>query len=404
MSDNLLITMSGGTTTVINATLVGVLKAARRSGRIGRVLAGAPGVLGVLGGQVADLTDLPDDELARLRRTPGSSVTGTTRVAKLSPAELDALGAAFEARGVGYFVNIGGNGTIKQTRSVAAHLGGRLKVAAAPKTVDNDLGDADMRDVHFTPGFPSCVNYWAKRLPLLELENLGAYSHDRVLIAQTFGRETGFLAGCARVADPDRKLPLLLLLPEDQRPLTEVLGAVEDRLTRHGRCIIIMSEGYEVGELGVRRDATGQVMYGSSSAVAAQLLVSACMEAGMQARSIIPTVDQRIAIDDTLEFDLAISERLGEAAVERLLAGDSEFLISVADDPSDPIRPIPFSSFDNYSRVMPERFVERGAFDVSQAYVDYMNGLFRFSGHEQAYETREGAFAASFVAGQPWRR
>ena len=42
MSDNLLITMSGGTTTVINATLVGVLKAARRSGRIGKVLAGAP--------------------------------------------------------------------------------------------------------------------------------------------------------------------------------------------------------------------------------------------------------------------------------------------------------------------------------------------------------------------------
>ena len=65
---------------------------------------------------------------------------------------------------------------------------------------------------------------------MMNLENLGAYTHDRVLVTQTFGRETGFLAGAARFADPGDKLPLLIMLPEDQKSEPDILNAIDTYL------------------------------------------------------------------------------------------------------------------------------------------------------------------------------
>ena len=70
-----------------------------------------------------------------------------------------------------------------------------MHIASCPKTVDNDLGDEQMEDVFY--GIPSCVNWWNKHLDLINIENLGAYTHDKVIVAQTFGRDTGFIcAAC----------------------------------------------------------------------------------------------------------------------------------------------------------------------------------------------------------------
>ena len=44
---NLLVAMSGGTSPVINATLVGIIKAARRTKAFQYVLAGLPGIEGI---------------------------------------------------------------------------------------------------------------------------------------------------------------------------------------------------------------------------------------------------------------------------------------------------------------------------------------------------------------------
>lgn len=399
MTGNLFIAMSGGTTTVINGTLAGIVSAAQSSPAIGRIYAGCDGITGLLGGRIADLTDLNAAELERIAETPGSSVIGTARVAVLSGAELERLGEVFARLQIGYFINIGGNGTIKQTRLISGHVGDRVAVAAAPKTVDNDLGDALFEKVYFTPGFPSCVNYWSRKLALLNIENMGACSHDRVLVAQTFGRETGFIAGALRAGDPGRELPLMLLLPEDEQPLQAILDRLDDLLTRHGRALVVTSEGYRIGDVGACHDKTGQVMFGSSQTTAAQLLVSACLKAGMQGRSYIPTIDQRQAYADRLVFDLELAKRLGGFAVERLAAGETAFLASVRSKaPDHPLIAIPFADFGDYSRVMPGRWIDAGNFDVSDGYLDYLNSFFAYSRHEAGYDRLAGRFAPPLPA------
>lgn len=370
--NNLLITMSGGTTSVINATLAGIVRQGQLSPLVDKIYAGFPGISGFLEGEVKDLTYMDPASLEALRYTPASGFIGTTRIERLSEESCLRLGEQFERFGVRYFINIGGNGTIKQSRQIGDY-GYDVQIASAPKTVDNDLGDDEFRDVHFTPGFPSCANYWRHKARIMDLENLGACSHDRVLIVQTFGRETGFLAGCARLGDPDRRRPLLILLPEDQRPLGEVLREIERLVRVRGRVMIVMSEGYDCGDVGSVHDKSGQIMYGSSRTTAAQNLTTACLEAGIQARCFIPSVDQRSDGIFVTRRDVDLAERLGRYTVAELAAGRDRFLSSISSEME--CIAIPYSSITDYSRVMPARWVASGAFDVTDDYVRYADSL-----------------------------
>lgn len=363
---------------MINATLVGIIDTVRRVGAADRVYAGYPGISGVLDESIADITDIPADALRRLFHTPASGFIGTTRVNILDSHELVRLAAVFEAHGVASFVNIGGNGTVRQSMQISQHLGGGVRVIAAPKTVDNDLGDQAFERMLFTPGFPSCANYWRHKLWIMNQENLGACSHDKVLVAQTFGRKTGFLAGCARLGDRERRLPLILLLPEDQRPLENVLERIEKTVATHGRAIVVMSEGYDVGDIGERYDPTGQVMYGTSRTTAAQLLVNHCADIGIQARAFIPGFDQRSDITFVSASDLDAACSTGVNIVHRLAAGESDFLASIA--PGDKTgrfeyNAIPFSDTSDYSRSMPAKWIAGGDFDVTGAYMNYVEPL-----------------------------
>ncbi|HEX5166878.1 MAG TPA: 6-phosphofructokinase, partial [Thermomicrobiales bacterium] len=59
---------------VINASLAGVIEAARGSTEIGGILGARRGVEGILTGDFVDLSELDDDRLERLRRTPSAAL------------------------------------------------------------------------------------------------------------------------------------------------------------------------------------------------------------------------------------------------------------------------------------------------------------------------------------------
>ena len=358
------IVMSGGTTSVINATLVGIVDALNKRGI--EPIAGRNGLPGVYR---EDFISFKDMDLNQVRRTPGSSIIGTSRGGTSFWASQ--LEEVCQKHGIAYLFNIGGNGTIKQTKAIAARLEG-VQCIAIPKTVDNDLGDQEFMQVLFTPGFPSIVNYWCNKLELLNNENFGAWDHDQVLIAQTFGRETGFIAGSVRLADPDRKLPLLILLPEDRKNLGQVRDKIKDMVARRGRCIIIVSEGYVQFE--TRKDDSGQSMYGSSGTTSKQILIDLCMEVGIRARGVEYAIDQRQDYRYTTEFDLEVAEAVGRAAGKR--AGDVWYNFFSAYTPQG-VEIIPLASIpDDYSRVMKEEWI--GDFDVTDAYLEYLRGFVTF--------------------------
>jgi 6-phosphofructokinase 1 len=368
--------MSGGTTTVINATLVGIIKQARKSGKIKHIYAGYPGISGVLNENIVDLSKIEEKELDKLYYTPASAFIGTTRVDLLSLNELKKLYDIFKAHDIKYFLNIGGNGTIKQTISISKALP-EVNCVALPKTVDNDLGDFDFKNVFYTPGFPSCANYWKFITRIMNQENLGAFSHDEVLVTQTFGRETGFLAGCARLSDKERKLPLLILLPEDQRTIEEVMAKIKQTIAKFGRAMIVMTEGYEIDDLGRQFDYTGQTMYGSSKTTSAQNIVNKCMENNIQARCFIPSIDQRSNILYTTKEDLLHAKNIGIFAVQKLLENYNNFFATICHSRTKHIsyKMLPFENIKDFSRRMPNKWIDFGNFDVTDSFVNYVESI-----------------------------
>ena len=377
MAKNLLITMSGGTTCVINATLCGIIRAAQKAGSINKIFAGYPGIKGVLKESIIDLTNINEDKLNKLYYTPASGFIGSTRIRPMGELELKRLERVIDAHDIGFFVNIGGNGTIKQSVQISNRLSDKIKIASVPKTVDNDLGDTEFEKVLYTPGFPSCANYWKRKIWIMNQENLGAYSHDKVLIAQTFGRKTGFLAGCARLGDINREIPLIILLPEDQKPLSEVMKHIENVVRENDRAIVVLSEGYDFGDIGERYDLRGQIMYGTSRTTAAQLLVNHCADAGIQARAFIPGYDQRSDITFVSDLDIKRAYSVGFKTVEKLHEGEHDFLCSISKGSNNTVDfiSIPFSDIGDYSRKLHLRWIWHGNYDVTDEYVEYVRPL-----------------------------
>ena len=176
---------------------------AQRSNLIDRIYVGFPGIEGFLSDKVLNLTNINYRELSVLKRSPGSASIGTTRAKIFDDETLNLLSKKFEEYQIKYFVNIGSNGTIKQSKLISSKID-NVAVAAAPKTVDNDLGDSEFDLLWYTPGFPSCVNYWYHKMLMINNENYGHTLTTRYLY-QTFGRETGFLVGSMRMFDVNRK-------------------------------------------------------------------------------------------------------------------------------------------------------------------------------------------------------
>ena len=373
--------MSGGTTSVINSTLAGILSASKDSPTIGRVYAGFPGLLGAVNGEFIDLTDCSNEELRTIKYSPGSASIGTTRTKIYNAEELKEIEGIFLSHGIKYFINIGGNGTIQQTKSIASFCK-NISVCAAPKTVDNDLGDKEFEKMWYTPGFPSCVNYWFHKTHMLNNENAGSFSHDKVLVAQTFGRETGFIVGAMRLADPDRKTPLLLLLPEDQRSSSEVIEKIHKTVSKHGRAIIGISEGYEVGKYDFVKDLSGQRMYGSSKSTAAQELVNLCVESGIQARSYIPTIDQRQNFEHTLESDIFSAFNIGTEIIRNFEKGLTHFFQTKTRNGTETI---PLKDISNFTRYMKSEWVDFGNYDVTDEYVSYLGEFTNLSKVRKLY-------------------
>ena len=93
--NNLLITMSGGTTSVINETLAGLILKAQKSNLIDKIYVGFPGIEGFLSDKVLNLTNLNDRELSILKKSPGSASIGTTRAKIFDDETLNILSEGF---------------------------------------------------------------------------------------------------------------------------------------------------------------------------------------------------------------------------------------------------------------------------------------------------------------------
>src|SRR5438067_5719259 len=283
---NLIVAQSGGPSPVINNSLRGLVEAARDLDSIGTVYAGWHGIEGVLKEELLNLTAQPREEIALLRTTPAAGSIGTCRY-KLRPKQtedFDRLLAVFKAHDVGYFCYIGGNDSMDTAHKVATLARERgLDVVAVgvPKTIDNDVGDSEFRLIDHTPGYASTARYWAHLVQFANEENAGSSPADPVLVLQAMGRRIGYIPAAARLADPGREMPLQIYLAERPLGVEQLCDQVNDGVKKHGRLIVVVSEGLQLGDIAEMRDAFGHTQFSSSETTVAQLVVNALNRRGL---------------------------------------------------------------------------------------------------------------------------
>ena len=189
LQGNAVIGQSGGPTSVINQSLVGVILEAKKAGHIKELFGSRHGVRGVVNEDFIPLKNAPDDLLERIAQTPAAAL-GSTRD-KPDKAYCEKIFEVFKKNDVRYFFYIGGNDSADTARIVnelAKSANYELRTFHVPKTIDNDLRVHD-----HTPGFGSAAKFVAAAIMG---DNYDNRSLPGIKVGRDHGPARGLFNGC----------------------------------------------------------------------------------------------------------------------------------------------------------------------------------------------------------------
>ena len=388
-ANNVLVAQSGGPSPVINSSLRGIIETCKMFPEtFGTVYGGWHGVEGVLKEELLDLSAQAEDEVSLLRTTPAAGSIGTCRYKLKAHQEADFARVieVLKAHNIGYFFYIGGNDSMDTANKVsilANEKGLDLIGVGVPKTIDNDVGDSEFKLIDHTPGYGSVARYWASIVQNSNEENMGSCPADPVLVLQAMGRKIGFIPAAARLADPKREMPLQIYTAEAGVSINEMLDNVNDELKRSGRVIVVVSEGFDVGDIGDTKDSFGHTQFSASKTTAAQAIVTYLNAKGLKARGSargqVYGTDQRDTAIYASTVDLDEAYKVGQKAVLIAQAGENGFMSTILRRPGliycVDYEKVPLEKVANSERMFPKEWMSENKIDVTDEFVSYARPL-----------------------------
>jgi len=401
---NVVIAQSGGPTSVINNSLKGAIDTLASSGKVGKIYGARMGILGVLNEELLDISAQNPEQIALLAETPSAGTIGSCRYKIKSSEDLDRIIEVFDKHNVGYFLYCGGGDsmdTADKVNNLARENKLELICVGIPKTIDNDVGGRLQADGTFAicdhdPGYGSVARNTTINILEANEENKASYTSDPVLVIGVMGRKIGFIPAAARLADPERKMPLLIILPEalsreDWRGnLKFITKEVNKRLDDYGRCIVVISEGTQLGDLGVLRDSFGHAQFSASERTVEQVLINYLngmdrkdSKGRAQSRLVVkgiarcerPGTRQRREIAYISEVDRKEAYEVGAYAAKLALERESGFMSTIIRIPGDTYRveydKVSLSSVASSEREFPGEWIAPNRVDVTDAFVNW---------------------------------
>lgn len=389
MTKNVIVAQSGGPSAVINNSLRGIIDTCKMfPDTFGTIYGGWHGIEGVLKEELLDLTAQDEEEIALLRTTPAAGSIGTCRYKLKGHQEKDfeRVIDVMRAHNIGYFFYIGGNDsqhTAYKVSELAKERGLDLIATGVPKTIDNDLGDSEFELIDHTPGYGSVARFWGHLIQGENEENAGSSPADPVMVIQAMGRKIGYIPAAARLADPKRELPLQIYLTESEVSLEELADNVNDQVQKDGRCIVVISEGFDVGGVGEEKDSFGHTKFGSSKTTVYQQIVNYLNTQGIKAQGkarghVLGTV-QRDMMVYASTVDLAEAYRVGQKAVDIAMNDGNGWMATILREPGfiynvrydkAPLEKVALSE-----RFFPKEWIAANKIDVTDNFLNYVRPL-----------------------------
>lgn len=383
---NCLIAQSGGPTSVINASLSGVIEAAINHPNIDLIYGSINGIIGLLEENIVNLTEIfhdHEDNIDILKTTPGMYL-GSCRF-KLRKSNEDAsqyktIFAIFEKYAIKQFFYIGGNDsmdTVSKLSLYAMENNIDVQIMGIPKTIDNDLFGTD-----HTPGFGSAAKFVATTI--LEIaHDTYIYDLESVTLIEVMGRHAGWLTAASALARTHyNEAPDLIYLPEVPFSTSCFIEDLKNVQMKKKNVIVAVSEGIKdatgafIAASNVINDSFGHVQL-SGTGKALENLVA--LELGCKVRSIELSVLQRSAMHSASQTDIDEALLVGHKAVEYALNGLTGKMVCIKRISSMPyvieIECVDIVAVANHEKVVPREWINTAGNDVTGELIDYMQPL-----------------------------
>lgn len=384
---NVMVGQSGGPTSVINASLVGVFKTAKDEG-CGIVYGMRNGIEGLLEERYINISDYikNDLDIELLKRTP-SSFLGTCRyklpAAEKAPELYEKIFAILDKLEVKFFFYIGGNDsmdTIMQLSAFGASKGSDIRFMGVPKTIDNDL---DLTD--HTPGYGSAAKYIATAMKEI-IRDAKTYPNTSITIVEIMGRNAGWLTAAASLSrSEDCAGPDLIYLPERVFDHERFLEHIRAALTKNKKLIIAVSEGIktkdgqyvcEANKKSSFTDAFGHKVLGGTALYLADFVQD---RTGIKSRGIVLSTLQRCASHLVSRRDITEAFMAGADAMMWALKGESGKMVvfnRISNAPYSIVTDImDISLVANKEKRVPDEWITNDGTNVSAEFDAYARPL-----------------------------
>ncbi|MDD6380707.1 MAG: 6-phosphofructokinase [Lachnospiraceae bacterium] len=382
---NCIIIQSGGPTTAINASLAGVIHAAREAG-YDHIYGAVNGIVGVLSQNVIDLSErvAADDRfLEKLVRTPAMYL-GSCRMRmpdpKAEPAIYDTLYGYFRSLDVKAFFGIGGNDSMDTVAKLSSYFNSRnadISVIGVPKTIDNDLFATD-----HTPGFGSAAKYVATSMREMAYDTM-IYPVKSITIVEIMGRDSGWLTAASALARTEGlPAPQLIYLPEVPFSVENCIADTKQILKKRNSVMIAVSEGIKdkdgeyIASADAKEDKFGHKMLSGTGKAIEHILGNAL---GIKIRSVELNIPQRCGIHLASKTDLDEAYQLGEAAVLLAKEGISGRMVVIERkdtfDYQVGYSSVPVSEVANGIKKVPREWINERGNDVTEEMISYLSPL-----------------------------
>lgn len=345
---------SGGPTSVINTSLYGAIKEAKKHSEISHIYGSLNGIEGLLTDNLIDLGKEDDEQIELLKQTPGS-ILGTSRhklPKDFHDEEYKKILDTCSKHDIGFvFVN-GGNDsmdTCYKLSLLCKELNLDIKVMGVPKTVDNDLAETD-----HSLGFASAAKYVINTVKEICIDAV-CYKKGKVYVIEIMGRNAGWLTAAVDLL-PEGIRPDLIYLPENKFDMANFLAKVEELYAKKGNAIVAISEGitFERDTSNARVDSFGHMQLGGAASDLAKIVES---KLNLPTRAIELSLPQRAYSFLTSKVDSDEAVMCGTIAVQKAVEGMTGHMIAIKRVSNKPYQvkyePVDISKIANVEQKVP---------------------------------------------------
>lgn len=342
-----------------------------------------------------------DRNFIELAKVPVDSFIGGT-ILKSSRFNIDSvkngpeiISDNFKRQNIKGIIVIGGDDTLSNSFQIKS-----IPQILISKTIDNDVGIVKSNNIefkldnifnYFTLGFPTAAEKITSFISLEEGIRTTAYSHERIIIVESMGMHTGWLALASALGSPD-----FIIIPEFPLKYEAFLEKVIIKYKKQRHLIIVVAEGakwengkYIYSEKDENKDVRHPRFGGSSTILRDRLKKD--LKTYFNTRNINavnPAYLYRSGKPNRI--DRLWADKLGKFAVELLAKGiDESFFLSIQRKKSKfKIEKSPLSTFlsmNDLHRFVDENFYDPNKFEITKFGRLYFKEIIREISYKSSY-------------------